>query len=160
MASSAMAPSSMAGAAFAGGSDLPAGSALYAAEPSNAVAALIATSQANAAQQGPVAQAPFAQAPTAQARVGTPFTATPSMGGANMAAPTGGQPFWLNLMAENADKAKSQNLIGTSSPKAARVAKTGTAPVAAQTQQGKTLEQYRAAARLITSPGPATRIYR
>ncbi|MEE8515963.1 MAG: hypothetical protein V3T02_04905 [Alphaproteobacteria bacterium] len=131
MASPNMAASSLAQAAFAGGTNLPAGSAFYAAEPANAVAALMATAKPNA---NPLAAG--AQIPVAQTKVGQ----------------TGGQPFWLGLMAENADKAKSQNLIG------AKTANTGSATVAAQ--QGKSLAQYRAAARLITSPGPAKQIYR
>ncbi len=133
MASPNMGPSNMVKGAFAGGSSLPAGSALYAAEPANAVAALMANAKLNATSQTPIAQT----------LVGSPFgAATPPMGDKNMAGQAGGQPFWLGLMAENAEKAKSQNLIGVAS------------------QPGKTLAQYRAAARLITSPGPAKQIYR
>ncbi|MEE9195100.1 MAG: hypothetical protein V3U44_04620, partial [Alphaproteobacteria bacterium] len=156
MASSNMGPSSMAKAAFAGGSSLPAGSALYAAEPANAVAALMATAKLNAMPQATGAQAPVVQVPVAQAMVGSPFSAaTAPMGGANMVGQTGGHPFWLGLMAENAEKAKSQNLIGATAPK---MANAGSATVAAP--HGKTLAQYRAAARLSLGTAPGKQIYR
>lgn len=151
-----MDPSKMAQAAFAGGTNLPAGSALYAAEPANAVAALMATAKLNATPQAPVGQTPAAQTPVARAMVGSPFSAAATpMGANNMAGQTGGQPFWLGLMAENAEKAKSQNLIGATPPKAATA---GDATVTAH--HGKTLAQYRAAARLGVVTAPGKQIYR
>lgn len=143
MAGPNMSASSIAQAAFAGGSSLPAGSAFYAAQPANALAALMATAKAN--PQAPVAQnMPFAQ---------NPFTQTMDL--KTMVDQTGGQPFWLGLMAENADKAKSQNLLP---PKAAKA--TGATLAAQFGQQGKTLAQYRAAARLGVTAAPGKQIYR
>ncbi len=156
MASPNMAASSLAKAAFAGGTKLPAGSAFYAAEPTNAVAALMATAKSNATPLATGAQVPVAQIPAPLTMVGSPFgaAATP-MGVKNMVDQTGGQPFWLGLMAENADKAKSLNLIGATPPKTANA---GDATVAAP--QGKTLAQYRAAARLNMVTAPGKQIYR
>lgn len=137
---SLMAPSPMAMGVFTGGTTLPAGSALYAAKPANAAAALMATAKPNpGSHAGPN--------PMAQTVVGSPFSAAVANASAMPAQGTG-QPFWLGLMAENAEKAavksqnKSQNKIG------------------AAAQHGKTLDQYRETARFIMAPAPAVRIYR